>query len=88
MPPYVLGMIVCLCNAISDRAACAVARDGGCRNVGDIYRCLGCRVQCGKCVPELRRLLEEARAQAREALAREREAGELPPGAAGPSRTG
>jgi bacterioferritin-associated ferredoxin len=62
-------MIVCLCNGISERAACRIAHDGLCRNVNDIYRCLGCRVQCGKCVPELRRILESARATAPAAAA-------------------
>ena len=52
-------MIVCLCNGISDRTACAIARDRSCRNVNDIYRCLGCRVQCGKCVPEMKRLFRD-----------------------------
>jgi bacterioferritin-associated ferredoxin len=54
-------MIICLCNRISDSAARDAVCSGLCRSVGDIYRCLGCRVQCGKCVPEMRRLFEEGR---------------------------
>jgi bacterioferritin-associated ferredoxin len=60
-------MIICLCNRISERAAREVA-GAGVRSVTDIYRDLGCRVQCGKCVPEMRRILAEARRDA-EAIA-------------------
>ena len=60
-------MIICLCNRISDHAARRAACSGLCRSVGDVYRCFGCRVQCGKCVPEMRRLFEEARQVAHEA---------------------
>lgn len=55
-------MIVCLCNRISDKAISEAACSGMCRTAGEVYRCFGCRVQCGKCVPEMRRLFHEARA--------------------------
>jgi bacterioferritin-associated ferredoxin len=63
-------MIICMCNRISDGAAREVACSGLCRSVADIYRCMGCRVQCGKCVPEMRRLFDEAQRVAREAEAK------------------
>ncbi|SNB62044.1 bacterioferritin-associated ferredoxin [Arboricoccus pini] len=60
-------MIVCLCNRISDKSVSEVACSGMCRTAGEVYRCFGCRVQCGKCVPEMRRLFHEARAVAQAA---------------------
>ena len=62
-------MIVCLCNRISDKSVSEVACSGMCRTAGEVYRCFGCRVQCGKCVPEMRRLFHEARALAQAAQA-------------------
>jgi bacterioferritin-associated ferredoxin len=62
-------MIVCLCNRISDKSVNEAACSGMCRTAGEVYRCFGCRVQCGKCVPEMRRLFHEARAIAQAAQA-------------------
>jgi bacterioferritin-associated ferredoxin len=56
-------MIVCSCNVLSDHDV-RIALGGGQlpRNTGQIYGCLGCSVQCGRCAPTLRRLLNEATA--------------------------
>jgi bacterioferritin-associated ferredoxin len=51
-------MYVCLCNAITDRdiraqAACE------CSTVAMIYRSLGAKPKCGKCVPLVRQMLRQ-----------------------------
>ena len=56
-------MIICLCNRLTAKSIQEAASSGRCRTVGEVYRYLQCRVQCGKCVPEVRRLFEDARAQ-------------------------
>jgi bacterioferritin-associated ferredoxin len=50
-------MYVCLCHAITDREFCAHAADEG-RTVSAVYRSLGAKPQCGKCVPYVRQLLQ------------------------------
>jgi bacterioferritin-associated ferredoxin len=50
-------MYVCLCNAITDREFCAHAADEGC-TVAAVYRSLGTKPRCGKCVPYVRQLLQ------------------------------
>ena len=50
-------MYVCLCNAITDRDFRAHAADDNC-TVSAIYRSLGTKPQCGKCVPYVRQLLQ------------------------------
>lgn len=49
-------MYVCLCNAITDRDVRAHAACEGC-TVSAVYRALGTRPQCGKCVPFVREML-------------------------------
>jgi bacterioferritin-associated ferredoxin len=51
-------MYVCLCNAITDRdfRAHVNVECEGC-TVSAVYRALGTRPQCGKCVPYVRQLL-------------------------------
>jgi bacterioferritin-associated ferredoxin len=49
-------MYVCICNAFTDKHVRQVAESGkGC--VANVYKSLGCRPQCGKCVDEVRALL-------------------------------
>lgn len=57
-------MIVCSCNVLSDRQISdALARaPGPVRTVGQVYRCLGCRPQCGSCVRSMRALLDRSNA--------------------------
>lgn len=52
-------MYVCLCNAVTDRdfRRHAGAEDG---TVAAVYRALGAKPQCGKCVPFVRQLLRQA----------------------------
>jgi bacterioferritin-associated ferredoxin len=52
-------MIVCLCNGLSERdiraAAARLPGDGA----GELFRRLGCRVRCGKCVPYVAEIARE-----------------------------
>jgi bacterioferritin-associated ferredoxin len=54
-------MIVCLCNGLSERDITAVVERHPGITVGDVYRRLGCRVSCGKCVPFVAELVQAAR---------------------------
>lgn len=54
-------MYVCLCNAITDRDVRAQA-SGECCTVSMVYRALGTKPQCGKCVPMVRQMLGQAAA--------------------------
>jgi len=51
-------MYVCLCNAITDREFRAHAVDENC-TVSTLYRSLGTKPRCGKCVPYVRQLLQQ-----------------------------
>jgi bacterioferritin-associated ferredoxin len=51
-------MYVCLCNAITDRDVCAKAALDGC-TVSMIYRSLGSKPRCGKCVATVRQMLRQ-----------------------------
>jgi bacterioferritin-associated ferredoxin len=56
-------MIVCSCNVLSDRdVRCAIAA-GAPRTPCEIYGCLACSPQCGRCAVTIRRMLDEARGQ-------------------------
>jgi bacterioferritin-associated ferredoxin len=52
-------MIVCVCNGLSDRKIRAAAAGYAGDSVGGLYRALGCRVQCGKCVPFVADIVRE-----------------------------
>jgi bacterioferritin-associated ferredoxin len=54
-------MIVCVCNGLRERACRETAGSGRCRGVGCIYRELGCRVRCGRCVPMMQEIFREHR---------------------------
>ena len=59
-------MIVCSCNVLSDqdvRAAVTRGRDAP-RTTGQVYGCLGCSAQCGRCARTIRRIMDEALAAA------------------------
>jgi len=58
-------MIVCSCNFVSDRQVRdALATGGGCRTPGEVYRCLGCSPQCGRCARTIRAIMDQAQASA------------------------
>jgi bacterioferritin-associated ferredoxin len=52
-------MIVCLCNALSDRDVRDAAARGACRP-SQVYRDCNCRPDCGKCAGMMRDLIREA----------------------------
>jgi bacterioferritin-associated ferredoxin len=51
-------MYVCVCNAITDREVRAQA-ETECSTVATIYRSLGTKPKCGKCVPLVRQLMRQ-----------------------------
>jgi bacterioferritin-associated ferredoxin len=54
-------MIVCSCNVISDSdVRTAVAAPVTPRSTGQVYGCLGCSAQCGRCARTIRRIMDEA----------------------------
>jgi bacterioferritin-associated ferredoxin len=56
-------VIVCSCNVLScGQIKGTVAADGsGPRTAGEVYDCLGCSPDCGRCAREVRAILAEAR---------------------------
>jgi len=58
-------MIVCSCNVLSDHDVRAtLAGDRAPRTTGQVYHCLGCSAQCGRCARTIRRIMDEALAAA------------------------
>lgn len=55
-------MIVCQCNALSDRDVIAALQRviEAPLSPAQIYRCMGCKPDCGRCAPTLRALLDRA----------------------------
>jgi len=55
-------MIVCSCNVFTDhdvRGALQGGQDSP-RTTGQVYHCLGCSPQCGRCARTIRRIMDEA----------------------------
>jgi bacterioferritin-associated ferredoxin len=55
-------MIVCSCNLLSDhdvRHAVSTA-DDALRNAKQIYGCLGCSAECGRCARTIKAIIDEA----------------------------
>jgi bacterioferritin-associated ferredoxin len=55
-------MIVCSCNVLSDhdvRSAVNAAEDLP-RNAKQIYGCLGCSAECGRCARTIKSIIDEA----------------------------
>ena len=60
-------MIVCSCNVFTDhdvRSALSAGKDVP-RTTGQVYHCLGCSAQCGRCARTIRRIMDEARLRGR-----------------------
>jgi bacterioferritin-associated ferredoxin len=53
-------VIVCSCNVISDHQVRAVAAEQSARGTSEVYRCLGCSAECGRCARTIRRIMDEA----------------------------
>jgi bacterioferritin-associated ferredoxin len=59
-------MIVCSCNVLTDHDVRATLSGGDAapRTAGEVYHCLGCSAQCGRCARTIRRIMDEALAAA------------------------
>jgi bacterioferritin-associated ferredoxin len=53
-------MIICVCKAVSERHIRSAVKNGA-TSLRDLTRELGVGTCCGKCVPEARAVLSEAR---------------------------
>ncbi len=54
-------MIICSCNVLSDHMVRAALAGGVTpRTAGQVYGCLGCSPQCGRCAQTIRRIMDEA----------------------------
>jgi bacterioferritin-associated ferredoxin len=49
-------MYVCLCNGFTDGQVRAVSPESS-GSAAEVYRQLGCRPRCGKCVPMVREMV-------------------------------
>ncbi|HET7490806.1 MAG TPA: (2Fe-2S)-binding protein [Bradyrhizobium sp.] len=62
-------MIVCSCNVLSDHdvrhAVCTA--DDALRNAKQIYGCLGCSAECGRCARTIKTIIDEALGECAEA---------------------
>jgi bacterioferritin-associated ferredoxin len=59
-------MIVCSCNVFTDQdvRATLAGDQAAPRSAGEVYGCLGCSAQCGRCLRTIRRIMDEALAAA------------------------
>jgi bacterioferritin-associated ferredoxin len=58
-------MIICSCNAISDTTIKAsLESEMSPRTPSAVYRCLGCRPNCGRCYATVRTIIDAALKQA------------------------
>ena len=53
-------MIVCSCNVLSDHDMRGAVHAAAPRTTGDVYGCLGCSAQCGRCAHTIRQIMDEA----------------------------
>lgn len=51
-------MYICNCNGFTDRQIRTTLRSGA-KTVASVYRSLGSRPKCGKCIREVRSMLRE-----------------------------
>src|SRR6516225_4115737 len=56
------AMIVCSCNVFTDHDVRSALSSGESvpRTTGQVYHCLGCSAQCGRCARTIRRIMDEA----------------------------
>jgi bacterioferritin-associated ferredoxin len=53
-------MIVCSCNVLSDHQVRTAVSSSAPRTAGEVYGCLGCSAQCGRCARTIRKIMDEA----------------------------
>jgi bacterioferritin-associated ferredoxin len=54
------AMIVCSCNVLSDQDVRSTVNTVAPRTTGQVYGCLGCSAQCGRCARTIRKIMDEA----------------------------
>lgn len=54
------AMIVCSCNVLSDQEVRTACANSAPRTTGQVYGCLGCSAQCGRCARTIRKIMNEA----------------------------
>lgn len=55
-------MIVCSCNVISDLEVKDALVGAACpKTPGGIYKCLGCKTSCGRCIATIKGIIAELR---------------------------
>ena len=53
-------MIVCSCNVFSDhQVRSVVAKEARRPRMSEVYGCLGCSAQCGRCAHTIKRIMGE-----------------------------
>jgi bacterioferritin-associated ferredoxin len=58
-------MIVCSCNVLSDNEVRNAVTSTAPRKANQVYGCLGCSAQCGRCARTIRKIMNEALVGAR-----------------------
>ena len=53
-------MIVCSCNALSEKQILSTILQGCPSKTHQVYACLGCRPRCGQCIATIRKIWDEA----------------------------
>lgn len=55
-------MIVCSCNVLTDHDVRSAVNgaDGVSRNAKQVYGCLGCSAECGRCARTIKAIIDEA----------------------------
>jgi bacterioferritin-associated ferredoxin len=57
-------MIICSCNVLSDHDVRSAVHSAAPRTTFQVYGCLGCSAQCGRCAHTIRKIMNEALAGA------------------------
>jgi len=57
-------MIVCSCNVLTDHEVRHAVTTASLRSVAHVHGCLGCSAQCGRCLHTIRKIMDEALANA------------------------
>jgi len=52
-------MIICSCNVLSDHDVRVVVQRTAPRTTYQVYGCLGCSAQCGRCAHTIRKIMDE-----------------------------
>ena len=53
-------MIICSCNVLSENAVREACASLAPRTPGQVYRCLGCSPQCGRCSRTIKTIIDQA----------------------------